>query len=106
VLVRLARLHPAAILVFPSCNYNARSRHAVPSGSTGLRLLTVPKGIHLSTSAWSSHHDSTLGALMIKKVAGGYKVVSEKGKNLGGPYKTKKEAEKRLKQVEYFKHHK
>jgi hypothetical protein len=42
---------------------------------------------------------------MIKKSEGGYKVVSEKtGKNLGGPYKTKKEAEKRLKQVEFFKH--
>lgn len=41
---------------------------------------------------------------MIKKVAGGYQVVSEKGKNLGGPYKTKAEAEKRLRQVEYFKH--
>ena len=40
---------------------------------------------------------------MIKKVADGYKVVSEKGKNLGGPYKTKKQAEKRLKQVEFFK---
>jgi hypothetical protein len=43
---------------------------------------------------------------MIKKVSGGYKVVSEKGKNLGGPYKTKQAAEKRLKQVEYFKHNK
>ena len=44
---------------------------------------------------------------MIKKVAGGYRVLSEKtGKNLGGPYKTKKEAEKRLKQVEFFKHKK
>jgi hypothetical protein len=43
---------------------------------------------------------------MIKKVAGGYRVMSEKGKNLGGPYKTKKEAEKRLQQVEYFKHNK
>ena len=44
---------------------------------------------------------------MIKKVKGGYKVLSEKGKkNLGGPYKTKKEAEKRLQQVEYFKHKK
>jgi hypothetical protein len=44
---------------------------------------------------------------MIKKVEGGYKVLSEKGKkNLGGPYKTKKEAEKRLQQVEYFKHKK
>ncbi len=40
---------------------------------------------------------------MIKKAAGGYKLLSEKGKNLGGPYKTKKEAQKLLKQVEYFK---
>lgn len=41
---------------------------------------------------------------MIKKVRGGYKVVSEKsGKNLGGPYKTKEQAKKRLAQVEFFK---
>jgi len=46
------------------------------------------------------------GVKMIKKVSGGYKVLSEKGKNLGGPYKTKKEAETRLRQVEYFKHNK
>lgn len=44
--------------------------------------------------------------MMIKKVPGGYKVVSSKGKNLGGPYKTKEEAEKRLRQVEFFKHKK
>ena len=43
---------------------------------------------------------------MIKKVKGGHKVLSEKGKNLGGPYKSKSEAEKRLRQVEFFKHHK
>ena len=43
---------------------------------------------------------------MIKKVKGGYKVLSEKGKNLGGPYKSKAEAEKRVRQVEFFKHHK
>jgi hypothetical protein len=44
---------------------------------------------------------------MIKKVKEGYKVVSEKkGKNLGGPYKTRAEAEKRLRQVEFFKHNK
>lgn len=41
---------------------------------------------------------------MIRKVKGGYKVVSHKGKNLGGPYGSKAAAEKRLKQVEYFKH--
>jgi hypothetical protein len=46
-------------------------------------------------------------AHMIKKVKEGYKVVSEKaGKNLGGPYKTKEQAKKRLQQVEYFKHKK
>lgn len=44
---------------------------------------------------------------MIKKTKSGYKVVSEKtGKNLGGPYKSKGTAVKRLKQVEYFKRHK
>lgn len=43
---------------------------------------------------------------MIKKVKEGYKVLSEKGKNLGGPYKSKSQAAKRLKQVEYFKHRK
>jgi len=43
---------------------------------------------------------------MIRKASGGYKVLSEKGKNLGGPYKTKAEAEKRLRQVEFFKHRK
>jgi hypothetical protein len=40
---------------------------------------------------------------MIKKVPGGYKVLSSKGKNLGGPYKTRGEALKRLRQVEFFK---
>ena len=43
---------------------------------------------------------------MIKKVKGGYKVLSEKGKNLGGPHRSKAEAEKRLRQVEFFKHRK
>lgn len=43
---------------------------------------------------------------MIVKTAKGYAVKSEKGRNLGGPYKTKEEAKKRLRQVEYFKHRK
>jgi hypothetical protein len=44
---------------------------------------------------------------MIRKTRGGYKVLSEKtGKNLGGPYKTRAEAEERLRQVEFFKHRK
>ena len=40
---------------------------------------------------------------MIKKVQSGYQVVSSKGKNLGGPYRTVEEAKKRLRQVEFFK---
>jgi hypothetical protein len=64
----------------------------------GKLLLEIP-GINL--------RHPIQGCTMIKKVAGGYKVLSENGKkNLGGPYKTKKEAEKRLKQVEFFKHRK
>jgi hypothetical protein len=43
---------------------------------------------------------------MIKKVSGGYKVLSSKGKNLGGPYRTRAEALKRLRQVEFFKRQK
>jgi len=41
---------------------------------------------------------------MIVKKKDGYHVVSSKGKNLGGPYATEKAAEKRLREVEYFKH--
>ncbi len=43
---------------------------------------------------------------MIVKRKDGYYVLSEKRKSLGGPYKTREEAQKRLKQVEYFKHRK
>lgn len=41
---------------------------------------------------------------VIKKEADGYVIYSEKGKKLSKAYKTKEEAEKRLKQIEYFKH--
>jgi hypothetical protein len=42
---------------------------------------------------------------MITKKKDGYHVISEKAKkNLGGPYKTREEALKRLRQVEFFKH--
>ena len=42
---------------------------------------------------------------MIVKRKAGYYVISEKTKrNLGGPYKTRAQAVKRLRQVEFFKH--
>lgn len=40
---------------------------------------------------------------MIRKKGNKYQVVSKTGKNLG-TYRNKKEALKRLRQVEYFKH--
>ena len=40
---------------------------------------------------------------MITKKSDGYYVMSHEGKSLGGPYKTKKEAQNRLAQVESFK---
>jgi hypothetical protein len=40
---------------------------------------------------------------MIKKTKKGYRVKSESGKNLSKPNLTKEEAEKRLKQIHYFK---
>jgi len=43
---------------------------------------------------------------MIKRVRGGYQVLSSKGKNLGGPYRTLEAAKKRLRQVEFFKRNK
>ena len=43
---------------------------------------------------------------MIVKSKDGWHVHSEGGKNLGGPYRSRAEAVKRLQQVEYFKHHK
>lgn len=42
---------------------------------------------------------------MVKKTQDGYHVFSQKGKNLGGPYKTREEALKRLRDVEFLKHH-
>ncbi|MBI2628614.1 hypothetical protein HYW74_00850 [Candidatus Pacearchaeota archaeon] len=41
---------------------------------------------------------------MIKKINGKYVVLSEKTGRKFGSYNTKQEAEKRLKQIEFFKH--
>ena len=41
---------------------------------------------------------------MIRKTGSGYQVKSSKGKNLSKPNLSKKQAKKRLRQVEYFKH--
>lgn len=59
--------------------------------------LRVMRILFLLESAYSEE-------TMVRKTNGGYKVLSERtGKSLGGPYKTRAEAEKRLRQVEFFK---
>jgi hypothetical protein len=40
---------------------------------------------------------------MIRRVEGGYIVVSHKGKKLSRKYRSKAEAQKRLRQIEFFK---
>lgn len=40
---------------------------------------------------------------MIRKIRGGYRVLSEKGRNMG-TYKTMEDAKTRLRQIEFFKH--
>uniref|UniRef100_A0A6H1ZLT1 SPOR domain-containing protein n=1 Tax=viral metagenome TaxID=1070528 RepID=A0A6H1ZLT1_9ZZZZ len=41
---------------------------------------------------------------MIRKEKGKWHVYSESGGHLGGPYNSREQAEKRLRQIEYFKH--
>lgn len=43
---------------------------------------------------------------MISKTSKGYVVKSESGKRLSKPYPTKQQSQKRLQQIEYFKHKK
>ena len=41
---------------------------------------------------------------MIRRTSKGYKVVSKKGKNLSSDDLSKEGAQKRLREIEYFKH--
>lgn len=40
---------------------------------------------------------------MVRKVSGGWKVYSEKGKPLSRTYSTKEQAQERLREIEYYK---
>lgn len=55
-------------------------------------------------SRYATRQNKLFKSATIKHENGVYNVYSESGKCLGKGYKTKEEAEKRLKQVEYFKH--
>ena len=53
---------------------------------------------------WSDERADDGVHKMIRETSGGWKVVSHSGKNLSGVLKSLAEAEKRLAQVEMFKH--
>lgn len=53
--------------------------------------------------SYSFVNDSKIGDI-IKKTSKGYEIYSHTGKRLSKAYKTKKEAEERLKEIEMFKH--
>ncbi len=72
----------------------------------GAAVSGFMKLIQISEAAFPRAALEGRKAEMIKKVKEGYQVLSSKGKNLGGPYKTLEEAKKRLRQVEFFKHRK
>lgn len=42
--------------------------------------------------------------MIVKRKAGYFVLTKKTRRNLGGPYKTREEALKRLRQVEFFKH--
>lgn len=82
--------------------------------SKGSIAMTKPKlaGIPTKNLGHLGHFAQTKflrqGHNTIVKVGRGFEVHAEHGshRNLGGPYASKAEAVKRLRQVEYFKHHK
>jgi hypothetical protein len=60
--------------------------------------------LSLANQLQEKYHSLIKEAYIRKTPSGKWKVLSEKGKTLG-EYKTKDEAVKRLRQIEYFKHH-
>lgn len=68
-----------------------------------LRRVTPEENIRFRNEQMKHKYDSKIGDI-IKKKPEGYIIYSEKGKRLSKAYKTKEEAEKRLKQIEMFKH--
>ena len=75
---------------------SARAREAGESEAASMRR-TPKLGVM---------HRPVTHTRIIKKTAKGFVVLAENGKKLGGPYDTREEADKRLAQVEMFKHKK
>lgn len=81
----------------------------IAGGGTFGSVVGVTKTAQEKRGLWSDMRRSVRLLKRWKPVItqseSGYSVRSKKGRNLGGPYKSRAQAIKRLRQVEYFKHH-
>jgi NAD(P)-dependent dehydrogenase (short-subunit alcohol dehydrogenase family) len=88
--------------IFDACSHDSSIQLWETTHRGWIALAAVGGGL-LAAALAHKNDEHYMEKSMIKKVKEGYNVVSEKGKNLGGPYKTREEAKKRLQQVEFFK---
>ena len=69
-------------------------------GNIGMRLVLTTQDYGKESEPWRRRWRN----IMVRKVKGGYKVVSKTGKSLSKVYKSKSAADKRLREIEFFKH--
>lgn len=94
-------------ILYPPVINNIENKPNIEDFTTKTKdnIPTDKKGPEAKNYKGTEEEEEIIEISKIVKRKDGYHVISEKtGKNLGGPYKTKKEALKRLRQVEYFKH--
>lgn len=68
------------------------------------RIIKLTEIYRFSSAQSLSEHFVLTKIAVIRQKIDGYYVESESGKNLGGPYKTRERAKKRLDEIEMFKH--
>jgi hypothetical protein len=88
-------------------HFRSTNTRCIRKAATGPHTNVMDLSWHISildTNSMETQVRSILKLMIIRR-KDGYFVISEKGKKkLGGPYKKRKDAELRLRQVEYFKH--
>ena len=84
-------------------NQEDNSTETAPETNLPDRKAPVEKKNFKQAFAFAEVVEDILEEGKVVKQSDGWHVISKEGKNLGGPYKTKKEAVERLKEVEHFK---
>jgi hypothetical protein len=101
---QIPHMSEGIVFTVSTCRSGAVRRPEVPALGTGIPTHIIYWLPMLERQIRKLRRIQRGERKMIVKRGTGYHVVSEDGKkSLGGPYKTRAEAEKRLRQVEYFK---